>query len=131
MTVLKTMFPRLFLILALSCTFGFFLSSAPVASAQNPKAAEAAGATLFRDKGCAYCHGANTQGTAKGPSLENVRKTMKPAQITDQIKNGGQKMPSFEDSLSDDEIAQLVAYLRARHRPLPAPLPPTASPAQN
>jgi mono/diheme cytochrome c family protein len=50
---------------------------------------------------------------------------MKPAQIVDQIKNGGQKMPSFEDSLSSDEIAQLVAYLRAKHRPMPTPLPET------
>lgn len=61
----------------------------------------------------------------------NVRKTMKAAQIVNQIKNGGQKMPSFQDSLSNDEIAQLVAYLRAKHRPLPAPLPahPAATPA--
>ena len=112
--------------LALACTIGLSLAAVSPVSAQSP---EAAGAKLFRDKGCAYCHGANTQGTPKGPSLENVRKTMKPARIVDQIKNGGQKMPSFEDALSKDEIAQLVAYLRAKHRPSPAPLP--APPAQN
>ena len=120
--------------LALTCAIGLSLPPVSVAWAENPKAAESAGATLFRDKGCAYCHGANTQGTPKGPSLENVRKTMKPAQIVDQIKNGGQKMPSFEDALSHDEIAQLVAYLRAKHRPLPTPLPAQPAvtpPAQN
>ena len=101
----------------------------PLARAENPKTPEAIGATLFRDKGCAYCHGANTQGTPKGPSLENVRKKMKAPQIVAQIKNGGQKMPSFEDALSNDEIAQLVAYLRAKHRPLPAPLPAQPAPA--
>ena len=83
---------------------------------------EEAGAILFRDKGCAYCHGATAQGTQKAPSLANVRKTLKPAQIAAQIENGGQKMPSFEDSLSKDEVAQLVAFLRAKHRPAPAPV---------
>jgi mono/diheme cytochrome c family protein len=125
---------RLLPTLVLTCTIGLSLPATSLAWAESPKAAESAGATLFRDKGCAYCHGANTQGTPKGPSLENVRKTKKAAQIVDQIKNGGQKMPSFEDSLSNDEIAQLVAYLRAKHRPQPAPLPAQpaiAPPAQN
>jgi mono/diheme cytochrome c family protein len=34
-------------------------------------------------------------------------------------------MPPFSDSLSDKEIAELVAYLRAKHRPIP---PPSANP---
>jgi mono/diheme cytochrome c family protein len=126
------MLPRLVTTIAIASALGVLL---PCSSAwsESPKAAESAGATLFRDKGCAYCHGANTQGTPKGPSLQNVRKTMKPAQIVDQIKNGGQKMPSFEDSLSGDEIAQLVAYLRAKHRPMPTPLPetPASPPGKN
>lgn len=89
------------------------------------KAAEQAGAALFRDKGCAYCHGANTQGTAKGPSLIDVRKKLHAPEIIKQIEDGGQKMPSFSDSLSKDQVAQLVAYLRAKHRPVPPPVPPT------
>ena len=48
------------------------------------------------------------------------------AKITNQILNGGQKMPPFSDALTDAEIAQLVAYLRAKHRPAP---PPAALPA--
>jgi mono/diheme cytochrome c family protein len=39
--------------------------------------------------------------------------------MTEQILNGGKKMPPYRDSLSDDEIAQLVAYLRAKDRPTP------------
>jgi mono/diheme cytochrome c family protein len=95
---------------------------APAVFAAQSKAAEAAGAVLFRDKGCAYCHGAAAQGTQKGPSLATVRKRLKPAQVAAQIENGGQKMPSFEDSLSKDEVAQLVAYLRAKHRPVAPPI---------
>jgi mono/diheme cytochrome c family protein len=84
---------------------------------------EMAGAVLYRDKGCEQCHGAGGVGTKKGPSLVNIRneKQWTPEKITQQILNGGKKMPPFADSLSDPEIAQLVAYLRARKRPVPPP----------
>ena len=94
------------------------------------KASEEAGAVLFRDKGCAYCHGANGIGGKKAPPLTGIRtdKAWPPAKITAQILNGGQKMPPFGDSLTDEQIAQLVAYLRAKNRPVPPPAP--APPAQ-
>jgi mono/diheme cytochrome c family protein len=90
-----------------------------------------AGALLFRDKGCAYCHGSGGIGTKKAPSLLDIRnnKDWPPEKMTDQILNGGDKMPPFRDSLSDEEIAQLIAYLRAKHRPVAPPLPNGASPA--
>jgi len=89
------------------------------------KAAEEAGAILFRDKGCTHCHGVGGIGTKKAPSLVDPRKNKlwTPAQITNQILNGGQKMPPFSDSVTDEEAAQLVAYLRAKHRPVPPPAP--------
>ncbi len=104
-------------------------------AADTKKEQELAGAWLFRDKGCAYCHGTTGLGTKKGPSLADVRKKLKAPQIASQIKNGGQKMPPF-DSLSDDEVARLVSYLRAKHRPAPPPAvaeptsPPLSNPAQ-
>jgi mono/diheme cytochrome c family protein len=124
-TALSIRFFQLTFILIVLCSFA---ASSVSAFALDRKAV--AGATLFRDKGCAYCHGANTQGTQKGPSLALVRKAMKAAQISAQIENGGQKMPSFSDSLSHDEVAQLVAFLRAKHRPAPSPVAePAKSPA--
>ena len=103
--------------------------------AANRAADEQAGAILFRDKGCAFCHGAGGVGGKKGPILVDIRKDKNwpPAKITAQILNGGQKMPPFGDSLTDAQIAQLVAYLRAKTRPVPPPLPPqqqAAPPAQ-
>lgn len=101
---------------------------APAAfAASKSNADKEAGAVLFRDKGCAFCHGANGAGGKKGPDLSGLRtdKLWPPAKITDQIMNGGQKMPPFSDSLTDKEIAQIVAYLRAKHRPVP---PPSANP---
>jgi mono/diheme cytochrome c family protein len=89
---------------------------------------EEAGAILFRDKGCAHCHGAGGTGGKKGPDLSGIRadKLWTREKITHQILDGGQKMPPFSDSLTEAEITQLVAYLRAKHRPIP---PPSASPA--
>ena len=104
--------------------------SAHAAFGENSRAAEQAGAILFREKGCAHCHGAEGEGTKKAPPLAGLRndKAWTPARITDQILSGGQKMPPFSDSVTDAEAAQLVAYLRAKHKPAPPPLAP-GSPA--
>jgi mono/diheme cytochrome c family protein len=87
------------------------------------EADEKAGAVLFRDKGCEHCHGVAGVGTKKAPPLADIRKDKNwPSEkITQQILNGGRKMPPFADSLSDPEIAQIVAYLRAKHKPVPPP----------
>ncbi|MDR3741972.1 MAG: cytochrome c [Terracidiphilus sp.] len=102
-------------------------------AAQAQSADEVAGAALFRKTGCEHCHGVNGAGTKKAPGLNNIRseKLWTAAKITDQILNGGEKMPPFSDSLTDPEIAQLVAYLRAKKRPpLPGPVPENAAPAE-
>jgi mono/diheme cytochrome c family protein len=111
----------------------FFLLLTAVPSSPlgaSKKVAEQAGAVLFRDKGCAYCHGVGGIGTKKAPALTDLHKdkTWPPAKITNQILNGGQKMPPFRESLTDDEAAQLVAYLRTKNKPLP-PLAPAPAPA--
>lgn len=96
---------------------------APPLFAANSSADEKAGALLFRDKGCEHCHGVAGAGTKKAPGLDHMRKDKNwpPEKITQQILNGGRKMPPFADSLTDPEVAQIVAYLRAKHKPLPPP----------
>ena len=117
---------QLFSVLAL----GLVVSEPTMAHADSKtRAAEEAGAVLFRDKGCAYCHGAGGSGGKKGPDLSLIRtdKLWTPANITHQILNGGPKMPPFSDSLTDAEVAELVAYLRAKQRPVPPPATPAPS----
>ena len=100
--------------------------SIPAAAVASKEDADAqAGAILYRDKGCAHCHGPAGDGTAKGPSLIDIRKdkAWPSEKITDQILNGGAKMPPFRESLTDEEIGQLVAYLRAAKRPAPPSSP--------
>lgn len=98
------------------------------------KKAEKAGAILFRDKGCAHCHGIAGVGGKKGPTLTHIRtdKNWTPDKMTDQILNGGKKMPSFSDSLTDEQISQIIDYLRAKHKPAPPPgeVPPPSTGAQ-
>lgn len=94
----------------------------------DSKADAQAGAALYRDKGCVQCHGADLNGNKKGPSIAEIRNdpAWPPEKITKQIADGGAKMPPFGESLTDPEIAQLVAFLRAKDRPaVPAEAPPS------
>jgi mono/diheme cytochrome c family protein len=124
----NVMRPRRFFVFA--SVFFFVATAAAVAfPGADQKADEEAGAVLYRDKGCPQCHGDALEGNKKGPALAEIRndKEWPPAKITKQIMDGGQKMPPFGESLTDQEIAQLVAFLRAKDRPAP---PPAAPPAQ-
>ena len=108
------------------------VGSSALAYGSDTKSAEMAGAVLFRDKGCSYCHGANLEGTKKAPGLADLRKQKEwtDEKISSQILDGGQKMPPFRESVSDDEIQQLIAFLRAKNRPVPPPAAESATPQQ-
>jgi len=92
-------------------------------SSPDPQSAAQAGAILFRDKGCPQCHGADRKGTKKGPDLTRLPadRQWTPEKITSQILDGGQKMPPFSDTVTDEEAAQLVAFLQSTNKPLPPP----------
>lgn len=100
------------------------LAFAATGSAQAPdaEAAAQAGAVLFRAN-CARCHGVGLEGGKKAPKLVDIRekKHWTDERITNRILKGEGKMPSFRDSLSADQIQQIVAFLRAENRP---PVPP-------
>ena len=60
---------------------------------------------------CGSCHtleDAGTSGTI-GPALDGIG--LSEADIEAQVRNGGGGMPAFEGDLSDDEIAQVSAYV--------------------
>ncbi len=68
---------------------------------------------------CAVCHNVDTDEKKMGPSLKGLfkHKTMvgnKPvtdANVLAQINNGGNGMPAYNDMLSSEEKANLLAYL--------------------
>lgn len=81
------------------------------------------GLSSFAIKGASIATASLAPARKKAPGLDHMRKDKNwpPEKITQQILNGGRKMPPFADSLTDPEVAQIVAYLRAKHKPLPPP----------
>jgi mono/diheme cytochrome c family protein len=89
-----------------------------IAGAVAQDAKTSPGQKVFQQR-CAACHGADGSGdTMMGKQLQ--AKDLRTAEVqklsVDQMKktvNAGQgNMPAFGDRLSDDEIAQVVTYVR-------------------
>jgi sulfite dehydrogenase len=71
----------------------------------------AAGKQVFASAGCASCHTLADAGATGqvGPNLDDA----KPAYdlVIDRVTNGAGAMPSFKDSLSEDDIKNVAAYV--------------------
>jgi mono/diheme cytochrome c family protein len=82
-------------------------------------AVRADGAGDFKAK-CAMCHGADGTGsTATGKALK-VRdlgsadvQGQTDAQLNDIVTNGKGKMPAYKGQLTDEQIKELVAFIRS------------------
>ena len=93
------------------------------ASACSPggdKTAQAADPTreLF-ERNCAACHGREGEGRQIGtltvPSLREGRAAGDPdARLLTQIHDGGRGMPPFKDTLTEEQIADLLRFVRER-----------------
>jgi mono/diheme cytochrome c family protein len=68
--------------------------------------AVAQGQSAFNDN-CARCHGVGGQGVT-GPNLQHETDLSK---VENQIRNGGQIMPSFGGQLSDAQISAVAQYV--------------------
>jgi len=76
------------------------------------------GADVFKGK-CASCHGADGKGeTTMGKNLKlkdlgsaDVQKKSD-AELTDVITKGKKPMPAYEGKLTDDQIKDVVKYIR-------------------
>ena len=69
------------------------------------------GKTIFASAGCGGCHtfsAAGSTGTV-GPNLDDASVDFDAA--VQQVKNGGGGMPAFGDRLSDQEIADVAAFV--------------------
>jgi len=73
-----------------------------------------AGARLFHDKGCEFCHTVADYGGKRGPELTDVAVRMTPDQIAARITNGSPSMPAYARSLTPEEVRTLVAFLATR-----------------
>ncbi len=80
------------------------------------------GAQTYQSQ-CALCHGVDRKGAPPDfPSLVGILARLTPDQVTEQVKKGKGRMPSFPN-LDDPHVAALLDYLRSE---APAANPPGA-----
>jgi mono/diheme cytochrome c family protein len=90
----------------------------------KPTPDSVASTAKFRTK-CAMCHGKIGGGSEVGksmnvPDLRSAAVQKLPdAELARIISNGKGEMPSFKNSLSEDQIRGLVTYIRSLHHPVP------------
>jgi len=91
----------------------------------------AAGQQLYQTLGCASCHGANGEG-GRGPTLAGAFGKMTPLQSGDSVRADeayiresiinpqaklvagfGPIMPTFQGQVSEDQLVQLMAYIKS------------------
>jgi cytochrome c oxidase subunit 2 len=119
-----------------------------------------AGQQLFQTLGCASCHGANGEG-GRGPTLAGVFGKMTALQSGESVRvdeayvresilnpqaklvaGFGPIMPTFQGQVSEDQLLQLIAYIKSLQAsgqttpttaasPAQTPARPGASPTQN
>lgn len=69
------------------------------------------GAALFAEKGCQYCHTVQGIGGSYGPSLTDVSTRLQPEDIAVRTLMGIRDMPAYRDTLTGDELADIVHFL--------------------
>ncbi len=97
----------------------------------NQQSASTAGQQLYQSLGCVSCHGANAEG-GRGPALQGLFNSQMPLNngqvvkadenyIRESILNPQAKivagfgpiMPSFQGQVSEEQLMQLVAYIKS------------------
>jgi mono/diheme cytochrome c family protein len=85
--------------------------------APSARAAGDEGAQTFKSN-CVVCHGADGTGTATGKSLmapdlhSDAVQKLTVAQMITQVSDGKNNMPPFKSTLTDDQIKNVVTYVR-------------------
>jgi mono/diheme cytochrome c family protein len=85
--------------------------TAPVTPASKLKGDPTAGAAIFKQAGCAGCHtlaAAHATGTV-GPNLDQAKPSYQLA--TGRVTLGKGVMPAFKGQLTDQQIADVAAYV--------------------
>lgn len=91
----------------------FLITAANPEALASPRKKREHGEELFRANGCLHCHTMGDVGGHKGPNLSGIGRKYKPSGIRKQIIEGGNEMPPFGDVFENNELDDLVAYLRS------------------
>ena len=72
------------------------------------------GGIHFNEKGCLYCHTISGHGGLRGPDLTYIGDRLSSDELTWRIMNGGLNMPGFGGTLTNEELSDLVIFLKSR-----------------
>jgi ubiquinol-cytochrome c reductase cytochrome b subunit len=89
------------------------LPASVVGTASGPVAR---GAKLFYDKGCEFCHSISGYGGLRGPDLSYAGDRLTRDQMLTRLYSGAANMPSYAGKLTPQELNDLIAFLKSRHR---------------
>src|SRR5205085_10084085 len=73
----------------------------------------AAGKAIFADN-CSTCHGALGRGGNGGPDLASIPNAKNMGRVIEQVTNGGASMPPFKNTLSEQQIKNVAAYVTTK-----------------
>jgi cbb3-type cytochrome c oxidase subunit III len=86
----------------------------PLPKGPASKGAASAGKIVF-EANCVRCHGPKGEGRRPGlPNFADAKwqKAQNDAELLGVIRNGKDKMPKFQDRLSDQQITDVESYVR-------------------
>jgi mono/diheme cytochrome c family protein len=96
-------------------------------SSPSLKPAEKAGRSIFQTR-CAMCHVGQEPAVEASPSSERRPSTMGPllsrshttneAALRQKIKDGSARMPGYKYTLSDEQVDQVIAFMKTIDKPL-------------
>jgi mono/diheme cytochrome c family protein len=106
--------------IVLFCLFALAGCQSPEGPAHPLNAQEQRGELVFRAN-CAVCHFPYSTKSRGGPGLKGLfRKQYLPSgapandeRVRSAIEQGRANMPSFKEALTDEQMADLIAYLHA------------------
>ena len=101
-----------------TASLAFLLASSLALAAEKKGGDAAKGKEVFEQ--CGVCHNADSKEKKMGPGLKDLSKWEKmtngkkptDATVRAKIDEGGNGMPSYKDMLSDEEKADVIAYLK-------------------
>ena len=100
--------------LFLAAGLAFLLGGCGVSDRVDPILAldgnAAAGAAIYSEN-CSSCHAGDGSGNS-GPDIRGSAADLGDAALVDQILDGSVLMPDFGDDLSDQQVADLVAWIK-------------------
>lgn len=119
---------RTYLVLAQVWVLGASISAQQTSSVTSLTPAEKIGRTVFQTR-CAMCHVGQEPATEMAtPSAERRPATLGPllskanttneATLRQKIANGSRLMPGYKYTLTDEQVGQVIAFMKTIERPL-------------